>query len=368
MTRVTNLLRASENMVKEGAHDARVFRWTGAPLVDICTVDASYGHLLGLTADGALNGINLDAHTSVRLCTISLPEIAHDAGNDHFGAPRHRLHASSDGKYAAIVVDFGQSGIVLETLSGAITMELNGGDYCEETVPFSACFLRFEERDMLVHRTAWNRLDVADPATGASLTARKIDPYEPAGERPLHYLDYFHGQLRPSPGGSSMFDDGWAWHPVSIPRVWSVTQWLTANPWETEDGRSIVDLGMRDDWTQPACWIDEKRLAMWGAADWDEEAAEEVRRGPGVRILDLTKRQPARGQWWPMPDVEGVLDLFSDGARLFVATDSGTTAWEIATRTQLAAYPRFTARLLDRSRETLVAYAADTIQENALPP
>ena len=362
-----NLLRVSESMVKDGAHGARAFGWTGAPLVDACAVDASYGHLLGLTADGALHRINLDARTSARLCTVPLPEIVHDDDNSHFGAPRHRLYASRDGKYAAIVVDFGQSGIVLETNSGAITMRLNGGNYCEETVPFSACFLRFEGRDLLVHRTAWNRLDVADPATGASLTARDIAPYEGGGERPAHYLDYFHGQLRPTPAGSLMFDDGWVWHPVSIPRVWSVTQWLQANPWESEDGESIIDLGMRDDWTQPACWIDEKRLAMWGAADWDEEAAEEVPNGPGVRILDLTERRPAKGQWWPMPGVEDVLGLFSDKARLYVATASGTTVWEIATRAQLTAYSGFTARLLDVSRQTLVAFGADMIHEIALP-
>ena len=49
------------------------------------------------------------------------------------------------------------------------TLHLDGGVYHENTVPFSACFVPFQGRDVLVHRTAWNRLDAADPATGKSL-------------------------------------------------------------------------------------------------------------------------------------------------------------------------------------------------------
>ena len=361
------MLRVSESTVTEGsAHGARAFGWAGAPLLDACNVNATYGHLLVLTLHGSLHGINLDTHACKLLCTVSLPDISRGDGNNHFGVPMHRLHASQDGRYAAIVVDWGRSGIVVETQSGAVTMQLNGGDYCEETVPFSSCFLRFDGRDVLIHRTAWNRLDAADPATGESLTSRHIALYERGGERPVHYLDYFHGQLRPSPDGGLMFDDGWVWHPISVPRVWSVTQWLAINPWESEDGESIVDLGMRDDWTQPACWINERQLAMWGDADWNQEEFEEVKRDPGVRVIDMTKREPS-AEWWPMAETESVLDLFSDGSRLYLTTASRTTVWNVASRAQLDEYPGFTARLLNRPRKTLVAFGSDTIQEIALP-
>lgn len=362
------MLRFSENIVPEGpAYASQSFRWTDTSVLDACTVQAAYGHLLVLTTEGALHGVNLDTHASAQLCTVDLPDIAIGGNHSHFGAPRHRLHASPDGSYAAIVVDQGRSGIVVETKSGAATMQLNGGDYHEETVPFSACFLRLNGRDVFVHRTAWNRLDAADPSTGKSLTDRHIAIYESSGERPEHYLDYFHGQLRPSPEGRLMFDDGWVWHPVSIPRIWSVAEWLASNPWESEDGASIIDLGMRDDWTQPACWINEQRLVMWGADDWDEEAAAETKRGPGVRVLDVTTSKPSMGKWWPMDDIKNVSDLFSDGARLVVASDAGTAVWDIASRVQLADYPGFIARRLDRSRRTLLAFGPDTIQEVALP-
>lgn len=361
------MLHVIEGNVSEArAYTSRTFRWAGATILDACTVEAGNGHLLVLTADGSLHVLNLHDHTSTQLCAVDLPDIPPVEDGGHFGAPRYRLHASRDGAYAAVVIDRGRKGIVLETQSGATTMRLDGGDYCEETVPFSACFLRLDGRDAFVHRTAWNRLDASDPRTGKCLTERYIAPYEAAGERPNHYLDYFHGQLQPSPEGGLLFDDGWVWHPVSIPRVWSVATWLKANPWESEDGASIVDLGTRDDWTQPACWIDEKRIAVWGAADWDEEAFEEVSRGPGVRIHDVTEAKPITESWWPLPNMENAIALFSDGMRLYVAAPRGTTVWDIGTREQLADYPGIVARLLDRTRNTLLAFDGSEIQEVAV--
>ena len=342
--------------------------WRGPPIVDVCVVRADFGHLLVLTADGVLHGVDVDARSIARLCSVELPDLVPGDTNSFFGVAAHRLHATSDGRHAAIVVDKGRLGVVVETRSGAVTMHLDGGDYHEDTVPFSACFLRFGGRDAFVHRTAWNRLDVADPATGESLTPRHIAPYETAGKAPEHYLDYFHGQLRPSPEGGLLFDDGWVWHPLSVPRVWSVTRWLSANPWESEDGPSIVDLVAAEDWTKPACWIDERRLALWGLADWDACEFAEAGQGPGVRIVDVTAAEPSANELWPMESrTEKVLDLFSDGVCLFVATEAGTTVWDIATRALVTEWQGFTARLFDRARSTLVAFGPDRIREIPIP-
>lgn len=351
------------------AYPQRCIAWPGLPILDACTIHADHGHLLVLTSDGTLYSLNFDTGADVRLCTVDLPDIAPGGNSEYFGAARYRLHASSDGRYAAIVVDKGREGTVVDTQSGAVTIRLDGGDYCEDTVPFSACFLRFEGRNVFIHRTAWNRLDAADAASGASLTDRHIAPYEVAGEMPAHHLDYFHGQLRPSPDGSLLFDDGWVWHPVSIPRIWSATEWLGSNPWESEDGASIVDLAMRDDWSTPACWIGERHLALWGLADWDEEEFAETGQGMGVRILDVTQNKQSPDGLWPMESLQAksVSDLFSDGARLFVAADTGTTVWDIASRTHVAWLPGFTARLLDHARNSLVAFGPDMIIEFPLP-
>lgn len=358
------LVSGPNNEPATGGHPSQTSQLDGlAGVLDICAVEAFYGHLLALTADGALVGVDLDTRRSLRLCTANLPILPEGDGNNHFGKPRHRLHASADGRYAAIVVDQGQAGIVVETHSGKTTMQLHGGDYHEETVPFSVCFVRYRGEDVIVHRTAWNRLDAADPATGKSLTDRYIAPYEASGQRPAHYLDYFHGRLLPSPDGGLIFDDGWVWQPISIPRIWSLTDWLTTNPWESEDGASLVDLAMREDWTQPACWIDERHIALWGAGEWDVEEVEEVQRGPGIQIFELTGAKPVRRDWWPMASVHNAKDLLSDGERLYLANDAGTTVWDIESREQVAEFPGFMAKLLHRSRGALVSFGPEAIRE-----
>lgn len=342
--------------------------WCGSPIVDACAVQADYGNLLVLTKDGRLHGVDFDAGVCLDLCAADLPVLADTDDNPCFGAACHRLHASSDGKYAAIVVDRGCEGLVVEVQSGVVTMHLNGGDYHEETVPFSACFLRYEGRNVFIHRTAWNRLDAADPATGESLTDRHIAPYLTAQDQPAHYLDYFHGQLRPSPDGSRLFDDGWCWQPVSIPRTWSVANWLSSNPWESEDGASVVDVTARDDWNTPACWISENHIALWGLADWDHEEFAETGQGPGVRVFDATESKQSSDRRWPMGGVAGrVLDLFSDGEHLYVAAETGTTVWDIASGSQIAGLDGFIARLHDSARRTLVAITSDSIVEFPIP-
>jgi hypothetical protein len=345
---------------------AKVLAWAGLAIVDLCTVEADYGHLLALTSDGALVGLNLDTGVCTTLCFVALPELKPRESRPYFGGPRHALHASSDGRYAAIVVDVGQEGIVVEVATGKPTMHLNGGDYHEDTVPFSACFLPYQGRDVLVHRTEWNRLDVADPATGASLTERQEEGGDERAS--AHHLDYFHGQLRPSPDGSRLFDDGWVWHPVSIPRAWSVHDWLSDNPWESEDGASAVDLTMREDWGFPACWIDNQHVAIWGLASWDEEECQDMEKGPGVRILDATQSRQSAERRLAM-DLDGtrVGEIFSDGVCIYVASADGTTAWDIASGKQVAGLPGFVARLHHRGRRALIAVRPGEVVEFPLP-
>ncbi len=360
----------SPHRLPASTHESRTVNtltWEHAPIVDTCAVQADYGHLLVLTADGSLHGVDLDTGHRTALCSLPLPPLPPPTGHTAFGTAAYRLHASPDGQYAAIVTDYGRHGLAIDVATGAPTMQLDGGDYYAHTVPFSACFLRHRDRTIFVHRTAWNRLDAADPATGASLTARDIAPYA-NNNRPAHYLDYFHGRLVPSPDSGRLFDDGWVWHPVSIPRAWSVAAWLDANPFESEDGASVVSLTRRDDWDTPACWIDNRHIAYWGLADWDEDEFAEAGQGAGVRILDVTEDRQSNDRRIPMatePDRIGA--LFSDGASLYVATPDGTTIWSIASGTPLGALPGFVAQRHDPVRGSLIAFDAGTIAVYRLP-
>jgi len=64
------------------------------------------------------------------------------------------------------VNDYGQYGQVIDLRSGKITLNLDGGDYCPETVPFSFGFASWQGNVVVIHRAAWNRLDISDASTG----------------------------------------------------------------------------------------------------------------------------------------------------------------------------------------------------------
>jgi hypothetical protein len=250
-------------------------------------------------------------------------------------------------------------------------MRLDGGHYHEDTVAFSACFVRHEGREVLIHRTDWNRLDASDPSTGALLTERRDGRVKDGKFAKDRHLDYFHGELLASPNGSRLFDDGWIWHPASMPRAWSVTDWLTANPWESETGASVIDLTMRQDWGLPACWIGEQHVALWGLANWDDESCEDLPDGPdgaGVRVLDVTTTERLPDSRWPMAlEDDRVVEMFSDGTRLYVAAMTGTTVWDIASRTQIVAFPGFVGRMHDAARGVIFAIAPNCVMALQLP-
>ncbi len=346
------------------AYSLRKLAWSGPRIVDACVVRAPYGHLLLLTEDGTLFGIDRDGGTCVALSKLSLPPLPPSDAGCYFGAPAWRLHASADGAYAAIVVDKGTEGVVVQVSSGVVTMRLDGDDYHSDTVPFSACFVRFQGRNILIHRTDWNRLDATDPATGEVLTERHFATYEAGGPRPAHYLDYFHGQLRASPDGSRVIDDGWVWHPVAVMRSWSVANWLESNPWESEDGDSVMDFAMRDDWSTPACWINDKQVALAGVSDWDGDECEEKNRTAGVQIIDATQGDQLPADKWLMALSDAnIRQLFCDGQRLIVAATTQTTVWHIASRSRVSALPDFCATLYDIDRACLLAVEPEGIVE-----
>ncbi|XLZ69297.1 hypothetical protein ABT364_22605 [Massilia sp. SR12] len=340
----------------------RSFAIPGSRILDVCAVDATYGHVLILQSDGEMCGVNLDSGEIKSLCSVTLPALPECDDNAPFDPPGYRLHANARGTICAIVVDQGRSGGVVDTSSGNATMSLDGGDYFDHTVPFSVCFLPVDDTEFIVHRSAWNRLDASDPVTGSTYTTRNFDSVGAEGQRPLHYLDYFHGRLLPSPDGRLIFDDGWVWHPVSVPRIWSAPIWLQTNPWESEDGSSLVELTMRDDWNSPACWVSDRHIAIWGVVDWDEEEFECKGILPGVQISDTTSKDRSSDSHWLMdiPEVP-VRDLFSDGEHLIVAVERVTSIWNIASRSKLLTIPDFLPRFYDCKRRSLVAARETTL-------
>jgi hypothetical protein len=195
------------------------------------------------------------------------------------------LAVSPGGELAAVGEGQGTRGVVVEPVSGEVTLSLSRGDYHVENCRYPLAFFELDGRLLLVHGTDWNRLDASDPWTGECLTRRE--------DESEHALDYFHSQLTVSPGGTRLLDTGWVWHPMGAPRVFSLQRWLRENRWESEDGSTVKGLGLSYDWDNPVAWLDERTVAIWGddgralapvAVIYDAETGEELRRflGPGA--------------------------------------------------------------------------------------
>jgi hypothetical protein len=290
------------------------------PVTDIVPVRAQRGSVwLLLAADGAIGRFDADHRTYEVFARCTGPD---EPDSEPWAADllRRRLHCSADGRYVAVVNDFGRHGRVLDLATGAVGVELYGGSYHHETVPFSVAFVEHGGRTLVVHRSDWNRLDISDAATGQLLTARPQPQYEVGVQRPEHYLDYFHGAIVVSPGGRRIADDGWVWSPVGIPAVWNLHAWLEENVWESEDGASRHGLCPRAyRWNSPLCWLDDERIVVSGIGGDDEAMLD------GVRIFVAATGQEVGA----FPGPTG--DLFADPVRLYAAAPGGLEVWDPVT-------------------------------------
>ncbi|NMO18747.1 hypothetical protein HPC49_13270 [Pyxidicoccus fallax] len=277
---------------------------------------------LVVDASGGLLRIDLEGGALIRLGTLSAEDV-------QLSAPL-ALHVSPCGRFAAVVNVTGRRGVVMALASGAVTMRLDRGGYHEEHCVFSVAFFRDGSRTRVVHATAWNRLDVSDPATGELLTPRDLPPRERDKPAPPHYLDYFHCGLTVSPDGAWLVDDGWVWQPVGVLRSFSLRRWLHENVWESEDGPSLKELrACGYFWDAPRCFVGERILAAWGFGVDEEQMVD------AVMLYDVESGKLLR--WFAGPP-RGALAF--DGRFLFAsAKGHGTSVWDLETGERLHQAP-----------------------------
>ena len=277
-----------------------------------------------LTPDGQIVRVNHVDNSAVAQGAVSLAPAPTPAGTKR-AVRKPRLHVSPDGKFAAVVTDFGQSGSVVDLEQRRVTMRLDGDSNHIDSVPFSLAFSQYRGDTIIVHRTSWNRLDVSNPADGTLLTERTVPPFV-AGDEQHKKLDYFHGALFLSPDGNQLLNDGWNWEPVGRPVVWSLLEWVRGNVWESESGRSRLTIPHQNHyWNQGFCWVDNRHVAVEGIGHPDDEMI------AGVRIFDITR---------PHQETEFACEvnvfagpsgrLFADGDQLFSADDQGLSIWSIS--------------------------------------
>lgn len=309
---------------------------------------------LVLTAAGAIVALEPDEDRCAVLATgLLIAEPDHRPWVGH--ALTGRLHVSADGRFAAVVNDYGRHGRVVDLRQpGRTTLMLDGGNYRPDTVPFSVAFARHDGRSVVINRTDWNRLDVHDAETGRLLTARAPEPVEP-GARPAHDLDYFHGRLCVSPDGHWLADDGWVWSPVGIPAVWDLGRWLRDNVWESEDGPSRHRLCHRAyRWDAPMCFIANDLLAVSGIGSDDAAMLD------GVRIFS-----PATGS--EVTSFAGPAGaLFANRTRLYSAAPGGLQIWDPVTGHRTGSVPGFVPTCHHRAARQLGAVQDGVLQRWSL--
>ena len=278
-----------------------------------------------LTMEGQIVRVNHADNSAVARGAVSLEPAPRPPGTAPRPIRKPKLHVSANGRFAAVVTDFGQSGSVVDLEERRITMKLDGDQNHIDSVPFSLAFSEYKGETVIVHRTSWNRLDVSDPADGTLLTERTVPPFV-EGQDQHKKLDYFHGALFVSPDGRSLLNDGWNWEPVGRPVVWSLTSWLRDNVWESEGGPTKRIIPHQNHyWNQGFCWIDSRHVAVEGIGHPDDEMI------AGVRIFDVSPSDVDTEFAREVNVFAGPAGrLFADGDQLFSADEQGLGIWSIS--------------------------------------
>jgi hypothetical protein len=308
----------------------------GIHILEVQPVEGSADSWLACTSTGAIIKIIPTEH-SFRV-VAQVPQEGLDFDGPNIRGPQQDwlkgsacvLQVSRNGELVAVANRYGQKGVVLDLATGSMTIRLFRDKYHEDVSSFPVAFVETDNRILLIHGTAWNRLDISDARIGTLLTERGPTSYKRGEARPKHYLDYFHCSLSVSPGQRYVADNGWAWHPVGSVETWSLPRWLNENVWESENGDSRRCLCWRGYyWDGPLCWIDECRLAVWGYGQEDTELI------PAACIFDV--RSGKQDSWFAGPKGSMVYDdyLFS------FDKDEGFSVWDVATGERLLYEPGF---------------------------
>ena len=299
-------------------------------VVDIAPVNHSSQSVWMMLADnGDIFRFNADTGHYAQVARSSVPaEPDQTVWNT---TARQRIHASNGGEFIAVVNDYGRYGQIIDVRTGKVTLNLDGGDYRQYTVPLSFAFVEVSTGVIAIHRTAWNRLDFSNPVNGSLLSERHVGYESEDEKRPDHYLDYFHGALYVNPSCTRIVDDGWIWAPVGVPQCWSLDRWFSENVWESEDGPSKKDICARHSyWDNAMCWLDDNKVVISGIGDDDMVE--------GARVFDVTGSGRASAEFgssaweWAL-EVTAFAGpagrFFTDGISLFSSNKEGLSRWSV---------------------------------------
>ncbi|WP_244180612.1 hypothetical protein [Amycolatopsis pretoriensis] len=261
------------------------------PLNDRCLVPVP-GGWLALTEAGF---VRIDDEDQWLLGPVEPAEERDVERYDRPDRPRGpALHASADGRFAAVVSDYGQYGTVVDLAEWVTVLDLDRDWDDNEWTRYPFAFL---DGGRFAAATACDRLDVFDAATGRLLTEHADDS------------GYYFGAVLPSPSGRSLLVDGWAWHPVGIPLVIDCAAWLAGD----RNPAQLADRG--DVWDEPMVWLDEETIALQGiGSERPPLDGVEVRAAASGRLLG--QFAGPKGRMW------------AHGGLLYVAAEAGLEVWD----------------------------------------
>ncbi|KJK44269.1 hypothetical protein UK23_30000 [Lentzea aerocolonigenes] len=266
--------------------------WDVELLSDRCLAPLP-GGWLARTADGL---VALDAGL---LCPP--PLIVEDYGDEAWRDAVPALHTSPDGRYAAVVNDYGNLGVVVDLASGEVVLSLDRDHvHTATTTPFPIAFL---PGDRVVAATGVCRLDVIDLGTGAVLTERDTE------------FDEYHGRLTASPCGRWFVDHRWLWQPDGAPAVVDVDEWVRSGG-EPEG----TYLAFRDyPWDQPVAWLSSGVVAV-------QRTRERHPTIDSVEIYDVERHLSAGPPVGLVPGVAG--PMWAYDRTLYVVGEAGLEIWD----------------------------------------
>ena len=304
-----------------------------SPILSIAPIEQQDALLL-CTVDG-LYQWNFSSQKLMRIMSITLPTLPES--NDPYRPPHYQLYSSKSGLYSAIVINYGQFGQVFDHKEKNVILNLNGQHYYDNMVPFSLAFCTLEQDDIVIYRSDWNRLDSFNLTQKKSSTERDIAPYQQEN-RPEHYLDYFHGALSVSPDGKYLLDDGWLWQGIAMTHLCSLQDWLTKNPFESEDGKSLQSIAFEEEgWDYPICWQTEDTFLMWqnvvSAEEHDGAQGHESVVCPHVRMNQILADQSIQTELWKMPEqTQKILNMYADDGKLMIIGNENISIYDIHSR------------------------------------
>jgi hypothetical protein len=182
---------------------------------------------------------------------------------------------SPSGEYVVLYARLGTKGILLR--NGNLIREVNRSYYCADAFEYPICMVRLASgREAIIHcPIEYNRLEIDDLETGASLTAGQ--------ERTPS--DFFHSRLASSPDGANIVSAGWLWNPIDEVRIFDVASAL--NDPSLLDGHGLINCAWADE--SSATFLPDGKLAVTLASMDDDEAE---KREPELLLFDLLEPAP----------------------------------------------------------------------------